>query len=193
MKKSLYIAVLLFLPAFVWCQDGDFVFYPLSVFEEVSDINELKSIEKADNLNKKDFFFTENYKNNRGLFLIKKENDKWVVYQFDLEFGSNSYVKNIKVENNHFVSIQYNRSPSGGCSSLYGMMILLDITRNEFISFFNLNEFDCYDGGVGKCKANFSIKGNILQIKSTKKRDDGLECIESGTYQYETGKFIRKK
>lgn len=199
MKKLFYILIFL-LPAFVWCQEEDFVFYPLSVFEEVPNVNELKSIEKADNLNKKDFFFTENYKGYNGLFLIKKENDKWIVYQFELSLGSNSSLNNIKLENNRFVSIQYYRSPSGWCSNLYGIIFLLDITRNEYIRFFNLNEQECYDNDgenftvrKSECQATFSIKGNILQIKSTKKPDDGLHCTESGTYQYETGKFIRKR
>src|SRR5690554_1768921 len=199
MKKLLYIFIF-FLPAFVWCQEKEFVFYPLTVFEKVSNVNELKSIEKADKLNKKDFFFTENYKGYNGLFFIKKEKDDWVVYQFELSLGSNSYLKNIKVENNRFVSIQYYRSSSGVCENTYGIVFLLDVVRNEKISFFNLNKQRCYDYNgetVGaresQCKATFSIKDNVLKITSTKKPDDGLYCTKSGTYHYESGKFVRKK
>lgn len=202
MKKT---AILLFIFSVVSAYsqpNEDFVFYPLAVVETISDADELKSLTKADKLNKKDFFFTEKYKDHNGLFFIKKENDKWIVFNFELglNFGANTSVKNIKEENRRFVSIQLSRSPSGMCSSTYGIIVLLDITRNEEISFFNLNEQICYDyqgenvvARESKCKATFSIKGDVLKITSTKKPDDGLYCAESGTYHYENGKFIRQK
>src|SRR5690554_6949141 len=195
MKKLLYIFIF-FLPAFVWCQEKEFVFYPLTVFEKVSNVDELKSIEKVDKLNKKDFFFTENYKGYNVLFFIKKEKDDWVIYQLELYLGANYSFKNIKEENNRFVSIQFSLFPSGMCSNIYGVVFLLDVIRNESIYFYNFNEQECYNEYAeavsnSECKATFSIKGNILQVKSTKKPDDGLYCIESGTYYYESGKFIK--
>jgi len=83
------------------------------------------------------------------------------------------------------------------CSSIYGEIILIDITQNEFISFFNFNEVECYDENaevvsMSQCKAKFSIKDNSLTIISSKIPNDGLYCIGSGEFEFKKRKFIRQ-
>mgnify|MGYP007011823750 CR=1 FL=1 len=196
MKKIIYILTFL-IPNIGLCQNNPdtLELNPLSFIENISD-NEKKSLVKADSLGKKDFFFTEQYKDDLGLFLVIKENENWVVYDFGLNFGSNTMIKEFKSENNRFISIQVFRSPSGACSSSYGIIILFDLINNEWTNFYNYNRFECYNDNAevsssSKCEVNFSIKDDILKMKSSKKPNDGLYCFESGTYKYENGKFVK--
>ncbi len=197
MKNLLHIIVIL-IPSICWSQNNPdkLDFKPLSCIEKVSNFNEIKSLVKADSLGRKDFFFTEQYKDGIGLFLIKKENENWFVYDFGLSYGSNSMVKEFKFENNRFVSIQVFRFPSGSCSSTYGIIVLFDLLNNQWTDFWNYNRFECYNENAEvssslECKVNFSVNGNFLKMKSSKKPDDGLYCFESGTYKYENGKFVK--
>jgi len=173
-------------------------FYPLTIKDEISDI-EAKKLQKVDSLDKVEYFFTENYKEDYGLFLIKKENKNWIVYDYELYLhgGRNTVIKNIKEENNRFISIKILSSPTGICESNYERVILIDITQNSFTDFFTFSEIKCFDNNgqvssSSKCKAKFSIKGNLLKIK-TSKTNDLKDCIESGTYKYENQKFVKIK
>lgn len=194
--KNIFSILALFIQSIVLCQDNSIEFYPLTIVGKVSK-TDLMTMKKIDSLNKKDYFFTENYKEDYGLFLVKKENENWVVYDFELYLnsGHNSIIKSIKKENNRFVSIQVMSMPSGICESHYGKIILIDLIRNEFIDFFNSAESRCYgENGnvtsVSKCYAKFSLKDNFLKIKNSKK---GTDCMESGIYQYRKGKFVKIK
>lgn len=196
--KNLFYIFLILIPSIGWCQNNPdtLEFYPLTFIEKVSGVNEIKSLIKADSLNKKDYFFTEQYKDDIGLFLIKKENENWIVYDFGLSYGSNSIIKEFKFENNSFVSIQVFRFPSGACSSTYGIIVLFDLINNQWTDFWNYNRFECYDenadvSSFSECKVDFSLKGNLLKMKSSKKPDDGLYCFKSGAYKYEKGKFVK--
>ena len=102
-------------------------------------------------------------------------------------------MKNIKIASNRFVSVQLTRSPSGTCASSYGIIILLDVTRKAFIHFFNFNAMDCNDGKATSCKASFYIKNNHLEIRSSKRKHDGLFCIKSGKYTFKNDKIIKLK
>lgn len=199
MKKLLYIFSI-FVSSIGWCQNNPdtLEFNPLTFIEKISD-NEIKSLVKADSLNKKDFFFTEQYKDGFGLFLVQKENENWIVYDYELYLnsGRNTVLGNIKEENNRFVSIQTISSPSGICESHYEKQVLIDIIRNEFIDFCTFAQTKCYDengqiSSSSKCKVKFSIKGNFLKIR-TSKTNDLTDCILSGTYKYENRKFVKVK
>ena len=197
MKKLIYIFTIL-IPSIGWCQNNPdtLEFNPLTFIEKISD-NEIKSLVRADSLSNKDFFFTEQYKNDFGLFLVKKENENWSVYDFETKnYGSNTIIKGIKYKNNRFVSIQVFRFPSGTCASTYGIIILLDLINNEWTEFYNYNQFECYNENAevsssSECEVKFSIKDNLLMMKSSKKSDDGLYCFESGIYKYENRKFVK--
>ena len=197
MKTIFYIFAIL-IPYIGWCQNNPDIleFNPLTFIGNISD-NEIKSLVKADSLSKKDFFFTEQYKNDFGLFLVKKENENWSVYDFETKnYGSNTIIKGIKYKNNRFISIQVFRFPSGTCASTYGIIILFDLINNEWTDFYNYNQVECYNESAevsssSECEVNFSIKDDFLKMKSSKKPDDGLYCFESGTYKYEKGKFVK--
>jgi hypothetical protein len=178
----------------VLCQEKTLEFYPLKAVDTIQ-TNCLTSLLKIDELKNTRYFFTETYMAVYDLFLVKKVAGNWVVYTFDLNlnFGTNTSIKNIKKENNQFISIRVMRTPSGTCTSIYEITILLDIAKIEFTDFFSYSKFDCFDGNVTDCKATFSMQENKLEIKSSKTKDDGLSCIESGDYNYENGKFIRIK
>lgn len=199
MKTIFYILAIL-IPYIGWYQNypDTLEFYPITFIENTS-YDEIISLVKADSLGKKDFFFTEHYKNNSGLFLVKKEKENWSVYDFETKsYGSNTVIKEIKCENDRFISIQVYRFPSGACASTYGIIILFDLINNQWTDFWNYNRFECYDENAdvsssSKCKVDFSLKGNLLKMKSSKKPDDGLYCFESGTYRYENGKFVKVK
>ena len=179
-----------------FCQNKNALdFYPLAFMEKISNVTEMRLAAKATSLPTKDFFFIEKYKNDFGLFLIRKENGTWSVYDFETKTnGSNMVVKEIKAETSRFVSIQLFRTPSGTCESTYGTIILLDLVTNEWTDFCNYNRFECAAAKASstpsECEVKFHLKGNYLEMKSTKKRDDGLYCFESGKYKYADHKFI---
>lgn len=174
-----------------WCQDNALEFYPLKLVENVSE-TAVRKMQKLDSIAHKDFFFITNYKDNHGLFFVKKEKQNWVVYDFELSlnWGPNTTVKMINLESNRFVSVQLYRSPPGTCSTIYGILVLLDTTNSTSVSFFNYNQMDCKEGKTKECKASFSIKDNFLNINSSKANEDGLDCIKSGKYHYTNGKFV---
>lgn len=192
--KIVLVLILFLINSTSWGQDDVLEFSSIKFLEKVS-TDEVKKLIKVDKLSNKDFFFTKKYKENDGLFFVKKENEIWFIYDFELSlnFGPNTHLTTITKENNRFVNIEFSRSPSGTCSSLYLITVLFDILKNEFIFFFSFNEFDCNDGNSKNCKATFQIKDNLLIIKSSKTKEDGLNCIESGTYRYENYKFVKMK
>lgn len=63
MKSIFYIFAIL-IPSIGWCQNNPdtLEFYPLTFIEKVSGVNEIKSLIKADSLNKKDYFSLNNTK-----------------------------------------------------------------------------------------------------------------------------------
>lgn len=197
MKKLIYIFTIL-IPYIGWCQNNPdtLEFNPLTFIENTSN-DEIILLVKADSLGKKDFFFTKQYKNNSGLFLVKKEKENWSVYDFDTKnYGSNTIIKEIKYKNDRFISIQVFRFPSGTCTSTYGIIILFDLINNEWTEFWNYNRFECYNENAevsssSECEVKFHIKDNFLKLNSSKKTNDGLYCFEKGTYKYENRKFIK--
>lgn len=65
MKSIFYIfAILIPFPSIGWCQNNPdkLEFYPLTFIEKFSGVNEIKSLIKADSLNKKDYFSLNNTK-----------------------------------------------------------------------------------------------------------------------------------
>lgn len=196
--KNLLFTIIVLTPFISLCRNNPdtLEFYPLSRIENSVDVNEIELLVRADSLGRKDYFFTEQYKGYSGLFLVKKEKGNWHVYNFGLNYGSNTTVKQFKFENNRFVSIQVFRTPSGTCASTYGIIILFDLVNNEWLDFQNYNRFECYNeysevSSSSECEVTFSIKEDILKLKSTKKADDGLFCFESGAYRYKNRKFVK--
>lgn len=192
--KIVLVLIIFLMNSTSWSQNDILEFNPVKFVENVS-ADEVKKLVKVDHLSNKDLFFTKTYKENSGLFFVKKEKEKWLIYDFELSlnFGPNTHLTTVTKENNRFISIELSRSPSGTCSSLYRIIYLFDVYKNQYISFFNFNEFDCYDGKSSVCKATFQLKDNYLVIKSSKTKEDGLSCIESGTYLLEKNKFIKVK
>lgn len=198
MKSITYL--LFFLAAAIgWSQNNPdtLEFYPLTFYEKMAEANQVKLLGKADSLSRKDFFFTEQYNDEYGLFLVKKENKNWTVYDFELYSfaGRNTIIGKIKMENDHFVSIQTISTPSGICETRYEKIILLDITQNAFADFFTVSEIQCYDENgaattASKCKAAFSIVGNVLKFE-TERTGDLSDCMASGSYTYENKKFVK--
>lgn len=193
MKKIFYILIIL-IPFIGFSQKNPdtLEFNPLTIVGKISSID-VKHLQKIDKLGKKDYFFTEQYNNNYGLYLVKKEKGNWIIYDFVIKYGSNTKTKGFKFENNRFLSIQVFIFPSGSCESTYGKIILFDFVNSEWTDFWNYNRFQCYDEKAEECKANFTIKDNFLKIKSSKKSNDGLYCFESGIYEYRNRKFVKRK
>jgi hypothetical protein len=176
-------------------------FFPLIPIDTIYDISEVNKFKKIDSLNIDNHFFSYKEKDyNSGLLLIKKSVNKWIVYDFEdnIFHSSNTKIGNFKKENERFISIQMFRFPSGICSNIYGVFVLLDIVNYKTLNFFNYNEVECINnaGEVSKnekCEAKIEISNKLLKIKSTKKVDDGLYCIESSEYKIEDDKLIKTK
>ena len=199
MKNWHYIFVFL-IPTIGLCQNNldTLAFYTLTFVDKISD-TEATHLQKVDNLGKIDYFFTEIFKEDYSLFLVKKENINWDVYDYELYLhaGRNTILGNIIEENNGFVSIQIISTPSGICESHYERVLLIDVTQNMSLDFCNLCKNQCYDengqvSSSSKCKAKYSIKGNILKIWTTKYNEQS-DCIKSGKYEYSSGKYVRIK
>jgi hypothetical protein len=191
--------VALLIQCLAWCQDNALGIYPMPIIGQFPEA-EIVSLTKTDSLNQSDYFFTETFNEAHGLFLVKKEKEYWVVYDFELYLnaGHNSTISGIRKINDRFVSIQVYSFPSGICESRYGKIILMDVIRNEYIEFFNFAETICFDengkpNSRSTCQAKYSFKKNILKIKSTKKPGDTQDCIESGKFRYCNGQFVRMK
>jgi|GEM_PF-5378515 len=200
MKKLFYLFVLI-IPSIAWCQNNSSIleFYPLTFVERIANISAIKSLVKADHLGKEDFFFTTHYKDNSGLFLLKKEKGNWFVYDYELyeSAGRNTVVTNIKEANKRFVAIQVSSSPSGVCESHYGRLILIDVARKESTDFLYFSETQCYDkngkaSSLSTCRAKYTFIGDRLIIKTTNKKG-ATDCIGGGIYEYRDGKFVKMK
>lgn len=200
MKKLLYLIAIV-IPSIGWCQiNSDTLnFYPLTFIGKIHDVNAVKSLVKADNLDKRDFFFTSHYKGNSGLFLLKKEKENWFVYDYELyeSAGRNTIVTYIKEVSKRFVAIQISSSPSGVCETYYGKLILIDITNKESIDFLNFLESQCYDkdgkvSSLSSCTSKYTLTGDRLIIKTTNKKGSS-DCVRDGIYEYRNRKFVKIK
>ena len=178
-------------------------FNTLTSIDTVYSPNTLKKYERIDSLNKNNYFFSykdKEYKS--GLLLIKRKQSNWIVYDFEISsyLGPNGNIISFHKENERFLSIQTSKSPSGMCSNTYGFLILLDIKNPKIISYCNYNHQQCYDTSSGTtiasqsdCIAKYEISEDFLKVRSTKKQDDGLNCIESAEYKIEENRLIKTK
>jgi hypothetical protein len=175
-------------------------FYPLSAIDTISDLKVVEKLQRVDSLNSENYFFANEYNEVEGFYFIKRNRQIWIVFDFEdtLTFGPNTSVSKIKRESDNFISIQTYRSPSGGCSNIYGFLFLLNIQDCKRVDFSNYNLEECYDGNgevsYGReCKADFEITNGFVKIESTKKPDDGMYCIESSEYKIEASRLIKTK
>jgi hypothetical protein len=175
-------------------------FYPLQFTDSISGSDRNVLLSQVDSLKSDDYFFSDNYQGQEGLFWIKKAGNKWVVFDFelDLNFGPNTFVSGFKNENERFVSIQTYRSPSGQCLSKYGRIILLDIVNDKSISFFNYSQIACFDtmGEVtssSECASTFQIRDGFIEIESTQEGDDRMWCMDNAEFKIEENAIVQTK
>ncbi len=195
MKFTLFL-IAIFIQTSAWCQNNILEFSPLKLIDTISDAD-INTLIKADSLENSNYFFTENYKEDAGLFFFRKGKANWTIYDFELYLlcGRNTIVNDIKQENKQYVSVQTHSTPSGICESNYGRILLIDISRNEFSDFYNFAQNKCYEVNgqvsISECKVEFMLINNLLKITTT---NNGLsDCLETGTYQYSTSKFVKSK
>jgi len=200
MKKIFYILLLFTSSQLIGQSKAVIEFYPLSPIDTISSLENVEKLKRIDHLKNDNYFFAVGYRNKDGLFFLKKNRNKWIVFdfEFNLIFGSNNSISKIQKESENFISIQIYRAPSGSCSNIYGFLSLLDIENCKIVNFSNYNSTECYDtngkvSSKGECKADLEVKNDIIKINSTKKHDDGLYCAESAEYRIENNTLIKTK
>jgi len=175
-------------------------FYPLTPIDTINNLNELKKFERIDSLNSSDFFFT--YKDREyesGLLFNKKSDDKWFIYELDLEMfsSSNMRIDNFRIEDEKYIFIQTIRFPSGVCSNIYGFLTILNIETCKTIEFCNYNKRECYDENASvssqsECRITTKLENGILSLKNSE-NIDRLNCIKSAEYKIKNDNLIKAK
>lgn len=177
-------------------------FINLGVTDTITNSKDIDNFVKIDSLDNDKYFFINKYHDSENLFFIKKIETKWIVFNFEVGayFGPNSSISEIKKLNNEFLSIQMYKSASGGCSMIYGNLVLLNIDRLNYLTFPNYQLRQCYDINEdevlvreSECKTTFLLKDNYLKISSTKKPDDGLSCMSKSEFEIKNDKLIKKR
>jgi hypothetical protein len=175
-------------------------FYPLTPIDTISNFKVVNISESIDSLNSTDYFFTyKDHEYKSGLLLTKKHNDKWVIYELNLELfsSSNTTIGNFRLVDKKYIFIQIYRSPSGRCSNIYGFLTILNIESCKTIDFCNYNYEQCYDENAevssqSVCETTSKFENGILTLKCTDS-SDGLNCIESAEYKIRNDSLIKTK
>jgi len=198
LAKIIYL--LLFVAAPLFAQmDQIMELYPLELIDKLTAENREDLGEEMDTLQNQNYFFLSNYQQEEGLYFVKKQGSEWLVFDFQLDsnYGPNTMIRQIKSENEGFVSIASIRFNSGSCPGKYGLLTLLDVNTARYIRFCNYQEMACYDqnGDVSSnsvCSTEFIIENGFMEIRN-KSIDIDLDCFESSEYRIEKDRFIKSK
>ncbi len=173
--------------------------YPLELIDRITENNCKDFGQEIDSLQNPNYFFLSNYQEEEGLYFVKKEGSEWLVFDFqlNLNYGPNTLIKNIKIENDRFIRIETLRFSSGTCPGQYGMMTLLDVKSCSTIKFCNYQQMECYDqdGDISSrtaCTVEFLIDNEFIKIQNKSKEVD-LDCVESSEYRIEQDRFVKSK
>ncbi len=171
-------------------------FLPLTLVDVLPNVDDLRQ-RKADEPSSSDYFFVREYENQNGLFLVREVEKAWQILDFEIHhFGSNTSIKEIRVEHGPFISVQLTRSPSGACATSYGIIVLLNLDHNEWTQFWNYNFVECYNdraevASTSACKTNFFLVDSVLELTRSNSVDSGLYCAESARYRFENRRFVK--
>lgn len=193
MKKSFLLFLILFINFSAKAQEQNtYEFQPLKIVDTIKRQNDLKSIKGLDKVDETYFFVTE-YSKNKGLYLIEKKKNYWIVYDYN-DFVSNYVVRKHNYLNNNYISIVVSAQRSGSGINSYSWYLIFDLKKKAYLnldkSSYNADENDKV---YRKCESSIKFKDNVFTIKRTcfPSNDCGY-CIESGIYKIENGKFFKE-
>ena len=129
---------------------------------------------------------------NKGLFLIEKKKNYWIVYDYN-EFVSNYTAEKHRFLNNNYVSIEVTAFRSGMGTNIYSWYLIFDLKNKTYITLFK-SEYNANDEGIiiNKCESEIKFKNEKFMIKRTSFTKNKCEyCIESGIYKIINGKFVK--
>lgn len=192
MKKSFLLFLILFMNFSAKAlEQNTYEFQPLKIVDKIGQ-NDLKSIKGLDKVNEIYFFATE-YSKKKGLFLIEKKRNYWIVYEYN-DFVSNYVVRKHNYLNNNYISIVVGAQRSGIGINSYSWYLIFDLKKKAYLilnkSSYNADENDKV---LRKCESSIKFKNNIFTIKRTCFPGNECEyCIENGIYKIINGKFVKK-
>ncbi|RZK05022.1 MAG: hypothetical protein EOO46_16165 [Flavobacterium sp.] len=192
MKNTIFLIVVLLYFSNVQAQTI-FEFQPLRILDTITQ-KTIDKIKVKDYVKNTHCFFSEIYDTTTGLFLFKKIEDKWIVYDYN-DFVSNYTLSKHTAYSKRYVSINVVAMRSGMGENYYGWLVLFDLEKASYII---LNAFS-HNSGEYSDKTEFKqectskilyIKNNtfsVTKICDVKKEDKNYctNCLDSGVYKIE--------
>lgn len=159
----------------------------------------------------KEAFLIDTYKNIKGLFLVKKVNNNWLVLSIEFE---NSY-DNIKVIGDFITYTYHNAGAAQGVTYFYSYFGIINLISHSSLILMDESHYESWtipgdqlpnesDAAYKKrsekesnkreesCSTTIDFDGHYLHVK----RKDKKACndyIASGRYQFVKDRFVRRK
>ena len=177
-------------------------FEPLEIIDTIKSQKVIDQIKSKDVVKNSSFFFTQEYNKEKGLFLIEKKGNYWIVYNYDKYFISNYSISKHKIHSKRYVSIDISVMRSGWGENYYGWFILFDLEKRTYlvIQTFSHNSDDDKNHekyiNTRKCSSKIIYQNGTLII--TRKCSPNGEknycsnCVESGKYKIVNNKLIKQ-
>lgn len=193
MNKYVFLVMFFLISLSVIGQQQDtYEFQPLTISDTIKSQNDLKSIKGLDKVDDI-YFFATGYSKNKGLYLIEKKKNYWIVYDCN-NFVSNYVVSKHNYLNATYISLTVSAQRSGSGINSYSWYLLFDLKKKAYLnldkSSYNADENDKV---LRKCESSIKFKNNIFTIERTCfPKNECKNCIEDGIYKIINGKFVKE-
>lgn len=168
-------------------------FQSIRIYDTITTQKSINKIKEVDKIND-NLFFTTEYLENKGLFLIEKKEAYWIVYDYN-DFVSNYVVSKHHKLNNQYVSIEVKASRSGFGINLYSWYLIFDLKNKSYLTL-DKSSYKADEKNIvlNKCESIIKFKKDIFTItRNCFPKNECGNCIESGIYRVKNGKFIKVK
>lgn len=203
--KTLLNAYLLLLSlSLSYAQESENEFEPLQIknTDTITSKKVIDAIPIKDKIKNSAFFFTQMYGNKKGLFLIEKKGEIWIVYDYDKYFISNYDITKHTFYSKRYVSINVSAMRSGNGENYYGWFVLFDLEQKIYLVIKTWSHNSDNDTNQEKyintreCSSKVTFnKGSLKIVRECSPNGEEnycSNCIETGTFKIENNKLIKQ-
>ncbi|MEI7509833.1 MAG: hypothetical protein WCJ62_10270 [Flavobacterium sp.] len=201
-KTILTTFLLLLGLSYGYAQESNNEFEPLTKVDTITSKKVINAIPLKDVIKNSAFFFTQQYGNKKGLFLIEKKGAIWIVYDYDKYFISNYDISKHTYYSKRYVSINVSAMRSGNGENYYGWFVLFDLEQKTYLVIQTWSHNSDNDINQEKyintreCSSKVTFKNGSLKIvrecSPNEEENYCSNCIETGTFKIENNKLIKQ-
>lgn len=203
LKTVLNAYLLLLSLSLSYAQESENEFEPLTIVDSITSKKVIDAIPVKDKIKNSAFFFTQKYGNKKGLFLIEKKGEIWIVCDYDKYFISNYDITKHTFYSKRYVSIYVSAMRSGNGENYYGWFVLFDLEQKTYLVINTWSHNSDNDTNQEKyintreCSSKVTFNNGSLKIvrecSPNGEENYCSNCIETGTFKIENNKLIKQR